>query len=575
MQAITAWLQTAAAKLQFASVYSAILRYVFPALALIILCRCGRSLLFFKKEPEIWAWLAAPTGDRIPVTHWENLLGRGKNCDVMLEYPTISRSHAVLTRYDDGSWSISDVGSKGGICVNGKETAMSPLSFGDVISLGGVEFALVPITKEQEAIQAAARTRAGREVKPSLTLLLLTLFQLLSAVQLLLAVGAQDAPSVMLAFAALIVIEWALFFGLKLVRRSGFDVETVAFFLTTMGVSVIASSDPSELKKEIFAILAGILVFLIIGWSLRDLERAKKIRYLAAAAGIGLLLLNLVFGVEKYGARNWVQLGPVSFQPSELVKLCFIFAGASTLDRLMTKRNLILFIAYSAAICGCLALLSDFGTAIIFFITFLVIAFLRSGDFATIALACAGTGFAGVLALKFKPYIKKRFSAWGHVWENALTTGYQQTRAMMCIASGGLFGLGAGHGWLKYVAASDTDLVFAFVSEEWGLIMAVLMVLAVVLLAAFVIRSAPLGRSSFYTIGACAAVTILMTQTLLNFFGTVDFLPLTGVTFPFVSNGGSSMLSVWGLLAFVKAADTRQNASFAIKLPSRKEARSE
>lgn len=575
MQAITAWLQTAAAKLQFASVYSAVLRYVFPALALIILCRCGRSLLFFKKEPEIWAWLATPTGDRIPVTHWENLLGRGKNCDVMLEYPTISRSHAVLTRYDDGSWSISDVGSKGGICVNGKETAMSPLSFGDVISLGGVEFALVPITKEQEAIQAAARTRAGREVRPSLTLLLLTLFQLLSAVQLLLAVEAQDAPSVMLAFAALIVIEWALFFGLKLVRRSGFDVETVAFFLTTMGVSVIASSDPSELKKEIFAILAGILVFLIIGWSLRDLERAKKIRYLAAAAGIGLLLLNLVFGVEKYGARNWVQLGPVSFQPSELVKLCFIFAGASTLDRLMTKRNLILFIAYSAAICGCLALLSDFGTAIIFFITFLVIAFLRSGDFATIALACAGTGFAGVLALKFKPYIKKRFSAWGHVWENALTTGYQQTRAMMCIASGGLFGLGAGHGWLKYVAASDTDLVFAFVSEEWGLIMAVLMVLAVVLLAAFVIRSAPLGRSSFYTIGACAAVTILMTQTLLNFFGTVDFLPLTGVTFPFVSNGGSSMLSVWGLLAFVKAADTRQNASFAIKLPSRKEARSQ
>ena len=99
-------------------------------------------------------------------------------------------------------------------------------------------------------------------------------------------------------------------------------------------------------------------------------------------------------------------------------------------------------------------------TAIIFFVAFLVIAFLRSGDVATIALACAGTGFAGVLALRFKPYALKRFSAWGHVWENALTTGYSQTRAMMCIASGGLFGLGAGNGWLKYVAASDTDLVF-------------------------------------------------------------------------------------------------------------------
>ena len=84
--------------------------------------------------------------------------------------------------------------------------------------------------------------------------------------------------------------------------------------------------------------------------------------------------------------------------------------------------------------------------------------------------------------------------------------------------------------------------------------------------------SAPMGRSCFYTIGACAAATIYVTQTILNVFGTVDLLPLTGVTFPFVSNGGSSMLAVWGLLAFIKAADTRQNASFAIKLPPRKEA---
>ena len=76
-----------------------------------------------------------------------------------------------------------------------------------------------------------------------------------------------------------------------------------------------------------------------------------------------------------------------------------------------------------------------------------------------------------------------------------------------------------------------------------------------------------LGRSCFYTIGACAAATVMVTQTILNVFGTADILPLTGVTFPFVSNGGSSMVCVWGLLAFIKAADTRQNASFAIRVP--------
>lgn len=553
----------------FAAVYSDILRYILPLAALLILWRCGRSLLAFRREPEVWAWLASPSGDRIPVTHWESLVGRAKSCDVVLDYPTISRRHAVLTRYDDGSWSVSDIGSKGGIRVNGADTAMCAVGFGDVISLGGVNFTLVPITKEQERIQASVRTRAGKEVSPALTLMLLSLFQVLACLQLMLHV--EQLGLVAGAFGMLLAAQWALFLLMRLARRSGFDVETLAFFLTTMGICVVSSSSPSALKKEILAIFAGIAVFLILGWFLRDLERAKKLRYVAAAAGIALLVFNVLFGIEKYGAKNWVEIGPVSFQPSELVKLCFVFAGASTLQRLMTRRNLLLYIVYSAAICGCLALINDFGTAIIFFVTFLVTAFMRSGDFATIGLACAGTGFAGVLVLRFKPYALRRFSTWRHVWENALTSGYSQTRAMMCIASGGLFGLGGGRGWLKYVAAADTDLVFAFVSEEWGLLLGLMMIAAIVLLAAFVVRSAPVERSSFYSISAVSAVTIMVVQAMLNVFGTVDLLPLTGVTFPFVSNGGSSMLCVWGLLAFIKAADTRQNASFSVRLPSQKE----
>ena len=539
--------------------------YLFPVLALGILIRCAVSLLTFRPEPEVWAWLTTPDGAHIPVTHWESLVGRGAGCDVQLGYPTVSRTHAVLTRYDDGSWTISDAHSKSGVFVNGKQTALSALRFGDVITMGGVNFTLIPLTKEQERIQARTRTRAGHAVHQMPTLLLLTLFQLLTAVQLIL--GGCEPALELTAFGGLIGLEWALYLALRAFRRTGFEAETLAFFLCTMGLAVVSSSAPESLVKELLAIVAGVCAFLVVCWSLRDLERAKAVRYLAAVAGIGLLAFNLLFGVEKFGARNWIQLGGVSFQPSEFVKVCFIYVGASTLSRLMAKRNIVLFIAYSAVICACLALMKDFGTAIIFFVAFLVIAFLRSGNFATIALAIAATGFAGVLVLRFLPYARNRFEAWGHVWDYALTTGYSQTRSMMCIASGGLFGLGPGKGWLKYVAASDTDLVFAFVSEEWGLIMAVLMVAGIVVLACFVVRSAPAGRSCFYTIGACAAVTVMVTQTILNVFGMADFLPLTGVTFPFVSNGGSSMVCVWGLLAFIKAADTRQNASVAIRVP--------
>ena len=232
----------------------------------------------------------------------------------------------------------------------------------------------------------------------------------------------------------------------------------------------------------------------------------------------------------------------------------------------MKKRNIFLFIVYSVIICGCLALMNDFGTALIFFAAFLIIAYMRSGSVGTIALACTSLGFAGVIAIKIAPHALRRFMIWRHIWEDPYNLGYQQTRAIMCLASGGLFGLGAGRGLMKNVFASDSDVIFASVAEEWGLIMAVLTVVSILALGFFAIRSASMSRSSFYAIGGCTAAAIMLTQVILNCLGTLDILPLTGVTFPFLSNGGSSMIGAWGLLAFIKAADTRQNASFAVRL---------
>ena len=551
---------------RLAEIFCTLWRYAAPLLALLILWRCAKPLLKFQREPETWAWLVMPDGNQLPITHWENIIGRARGCDIVVDFPTVSRNHAVLTRYDDGSWSITDIGSRGAVMVNGEQTALAAVEYGDRINLGGVEMVLTPVTQEEIEDQLATRTRPQNMGSPSLTLFFLTLFQLFTALQFVTHLDAGQMSSAMLGFSALIAVEWFLFLALKLVHRSGYEVETLAFFLCTIGFSVIASDDAQKMGKQLIALLGGIVIYLVIGWSMRNLSRAKRFRYLAAVGGLLLLAVNLVFGREIYGAKNWIMIGSFSFQPSELVKLCFIYVGASTMDRIVTKRNLILFIIYSAAVCGCLALMNDFGTALIFFVAFLVIAFLRSGSFATVALACTATGFAGVLAVRFRPHILQRFATWGHAWDYALSGGYQQTRAMMCIASGGLLGLGAGNGWLKYVAASDTDLVFGFVCEEWGLILGIVMVAAIIILGVFVVRSARVGRSSFYTIGACAAVAIMMIQTILNVFGTMDLLPLTGVTFPFVSNGGSSMLSSWGLIAFIKAADTRQNASFAVRM---------
>ena len=374
---------------------------------------------------------------------------------------------------------------------------------------------------------------------------------------------------VLLGFGGIAICQWVLLLFYATIRRTGFEVETIAFFLSTMGMAAIMTVAPAEAIKQLIALVIGLAAFLGIGWALRDLERAKRVRYLASMAGIGFLVITLLFGKEIYGAKNWLIIGSLSVQPSELSKVCFVFVGASAMARLMNKRNLILFIAYSVLICGLLAIMNDFGTALIFFCTFLVIAYLRSGSVGTIALAITSLGFAGVVLLKIAPHAVRRFASWRHIWEVPLAGGYQQTRALMCMASGGYLGLGAGEGWMKNVFAADSDVVVATIGEEWGLLMVVILVAAVITLALFVVRSASVGRSSFYTIGGLTAASILVIQVILNALGTVDVVPLTGVTFPFVSNGGSSMLGAWGLLAFVKAGDTRQNASFAVRLMKR------
>ena len=549
----------------YAAVFLAVSRYLVPALGVWLLLHCARPLISFRREPEIWAWLKFTDGTQVAVTHWENVIGRAKSSDITVALSTVSRNHAVLTRYDDGSWTITDASSKTGTWVNGERVDIRAIGEGDVISIGGVDMELQPITKRQEQLHSQLRTGGSSGWSGLLGLLILALLQAVMLIGFLLNGPEEEFKAYVLGFGAVAVCQWVLFFFYLAIRRRSFEVETLAFFLCTLGAAAIATVKPGELGKQSAAMVLGVLMFLLIGWSLRDLERAKRFRYLAVLAGVGFLVVTLLFGKEYYGAKNWLVIGNLSLQPSELSKVCFVYAGASTMDRIMNKRNLILFIAYSVVICGLLALMNDFGTALIFFCAFLIIAYLRSGSMGTIALACTALGFAGVLALRIAPHALSRFATWRHIWDDPYNSGYQQTQAIMCIASGGLFGLGPGNGYLQKVFAADSDIVFATISEEWGLLVAVQMVLAISTLGLFAIRTSRVSRSSFYCIGGCTAAGILLIQASLNCLGTVDILPFTGVTFPFLSNGGTSMIGAWGLLAFVKAADTRQNASFAVR----------
>ena len=464
---------------------------------------------------------------------------------------------------------MHDLSGRSSTLINGKEAEAgngsgTELHHGDTVSIGGVDFIFESITKQEMEIQQQKRIRKSSPLPPWAAFITLTVFQFLTVIELSIT-RPDNINDILSGFGLLCAVMWGYVIFTRAAGQRGFEPEILAFFACTLNLAVTATSSPSIMLKQAIAITIGVVGFMILCVYLRDLKRVVKTRKFMAAATIALFMVNILFGKLLYGARNWINVMGVSVQPSELAKICFIFAGAATLDRLFAKRNLFGFMCLSGFCLLALAVTGDFGTAAIFFVVFLVIAFMRSGDFATLSLICGATVGAIFMIIRFKPYIAARFSVWGHVWENASGAGYQQVRTMSASASGGLIGVGAGNGWLHNVAASNTDLVFGILCEEWGLIIALLAVAIIVVFSVFAFRVVQTGRSSYYTIAACSATSLLVFQTILNVFGSVDILPLTGVTFPFVSCGGTSMIASWCLLSYLKAADTRQNASFAVR----------
>lgn len=550
-----------------ARVTTTTLRWVFVVLAIYILMKTILSLLSTRTTPEVWGYFYVEDGVSCPITHWENVIGRSNSADINIGIKTVSKNHAILNRRDGGKWMIKDLGSKNGTSVNG--TKLIPdkryiMNAGDEINMSGVKCNVASISLEESRNNNEMRSMDKEPIAPWKVMIAITIFQILTIIQLVIGMGKECSVMDLLSLVLLSAVMWVYVCVFKGMGRKGFEVELIAFFMSTINLAIAATSLPGSAFKQFVAICIGLGLMIFMCIYLRDLDRTKKVRPIVAGLSIGLLLFNLVFGTIKYGAANWVNIAGFSFKPSELVKLAFVCIGAATLEELFQKKNTLLYALFSLFCLGCLAVMGDFGTALIFFVTFIVVSFLRSGDFSKLVLTLVGAGAMGLMVLRFKPYILNRFAIWGKVWTDPNDGGFQQTRTMSYGAGGGLLGQGAGNGGLKNVPASDTDLVFGYVMEEWGFIIACLLVLCIITLCLFAVNSIIAGRSTFYTIGACGAATMFLFQTMLNIFGAVDLFPLTGVTFPFVSVGGTSMITSWAMLAYFKAADMRKDASLAI-----------
>lgn len=540
-----------------------LVRAVTVLMVLYVIWRCYTSFKKGQRRKDPVVMLEdASTGAHFPVLYWENSIGRSRSCDIQIPDNSVSRDHAVLMRREEG-WFVCDTGSHAGTRVRNKQiTEPTLVQIGDKIRMGSTTLTLRNASDVPQKKRSMFTGFSKEAASPFKLMLVVTLVQMSLTLQLMIGTGEfrlyPAAP-----FVILFTASWVLyFFSRRILKRVSFEIETVGLLLSSIGILLLSGEGLDTVKMQIAAFGIGIVLFCFLVWFMSDLERVMKLRLYIAIGAILLFVANLVLGKDVNGSRNWIFIGPFSFQPSEFIKIAFVFVGASTLDHLQTKKNITEFIVFAAICLAFLFLMRDFGTALIFFACFLIIAFMRSGSFRTIFLILAAACFGVFLILQFKPYVAQRFSGWMHVWEHTQDSlGYQQVRTMTYIASGGLFGLGLGNGILKYVAAGDSDLVFGMLCEEQGLLMGMAVLFALVLFILYARSDVTRSRSTFYAIAACAVSGMLLFQAALNVFGPTDVLPLTGVTLPFISAGGSSMISVWGLLAFLKASDERTYAA--------------
>ena len=548
-----------------------VLRIIVLFMTMYVIWRCYTSFKkgLRRKDPVIML-VNHDAKLKYPILYWENSIGRSKSCDIILQNESVSRDHAVLMRRDSG-WMICDTGSTGGVFVNGKRIEdKKVLNLGDDIMIGGNTLTLMNADQAPSGKRRIFRGFSSTAASPFKLMLVTTLIHVFMAAQLCLNTEDFDITPFFYA-AVLFVVGWT-WFGISsfALRRVSFELETVGLLMSGIGVMLTCGFYPDKLFTQIVAMIIGIVIFAFMIWFMSDLERIEKFRYPVAIAALVFFVINLVLGTDIMGARNSIRLGGVSIQPSELIKIAFIFFGAATLDRLQTKKNVTEFLIFTAACLMFLFAMRDFGTALVFFATFLIIAFMRSGSIRTIVMVVAAALLGVMLILRFMPHVADRFSIWGHVWDDPQGFGYQQTRMLTYFASGGLVGVGLGNGFLYELGAAESDLTFGIIGEEMGILMAFVLVAAIAMFTFYSRSDVTRSRSTLYSISSCAAAGLLLFQMALHVFGQSDIIPFTGVTFPFLSVGGSSMMSSWGLLAFMKASDER---TYAAKRMTRRQVR--
>lgn len=352
----------------------------------------------------------------------------------------------------------------------------------------------------------------------------------------------------------------------------------LVLLLVSIGIITLSAIARSEITPRTHAIYAAAgLVAMLAGIIFIRLWRSWK-KYALPLAILCLLALfsPMVIGQEKYGARNWITIIPnvLTIQPSEFIKPVMIMVLAAGLSNHPPFLKCLPTLAFAALCCAILLVEKDLGAVLLYFLTTVLMYYAATSN-ALLTLAGLGMGCgAAVIAYHALPYVQDRVTIWINPWSDPQNLGYQLVQALIAIGSGGLWGMGVKLGSPTKIPLYHSDFIFASIAEEFGLIFAVclLAVYVIIILRGLIVSMN--ARTSFHSLTAFGLVMLLGLQTMLIVGGNTKLLPLTGVTLPLVSYGGSSLVSMFfsmGLLLGISSMNAEDEARDIDRLALREE----
>lgn len=318
--------------------------------------------------------------------------------------------------------------------------------------------------------------------------------------------------------------------------------------LCSLGVLLLYRMDPDTGVQQAFNYGVGLLAMVLCMVLMRVVQRWAGVNMLLALVSLLLMAAPVLFGVERNGAKAWVNIGSIGFQPSELVKVSLLLV----LSFLLAKRRLILSVIFAGACLLLLMLQKDLGTALIYYGVVMVLVFAATRNFLYLGIGAIGAVAGGVVGYGMFSHVKRRVRIWLDPWYDYNGAGYQIVQSLIAMVNGGLWGQGLGLGGATIIPASTTDFIFAVILNEFGLLFGICVLALYVLLFLRGISVALRSHSRFHTLLALGATTLIAMQTFIIIGGNIKMIPLTGVTLPFISYGGSSLLSCMCIMGILQ-----------------------